>query len=197
MRRLFSLVALSSVAAAMALAAVPRPAAAAVETLTNFNLTVVGQPVSGDTLQLFIKPSPAAGQVLLFCAPNVPPRPQTAILPCQGGGKVYDIGLSAPAGLKESFRFERVAADGTITVLMQGTFTTREGGPLASQQQTFNATITYTAGTMPNTAVAAAAPRADASEAVLPALGIFMVLIAAAMSARRRRSGTAATISAE
>jgi hypothetical protein len=186
-RRLFSLVSLCSLAAAMSLAAVPRQAAAAVQTETNFNLTINGPSPVGETFQLILlTPTNKGGQPLVFCAPNVPPTPtQGPVLPCQGGGKTYSITWSTPAGLKASYRFERVAADGAVTILWQGTFTARVGGPLVSQQQTFN--VTYNVATLPNTAMA---PKADRPEAVLPALGMGMLLIAATLlvgTARRKR----------
>jgi hypothetical protein len=181
-RTLFRLVAPCSVAAAVALAAMPWLAAAAVETETNFNVTVNGPSPSGATLRLFLATPPGKGQDLLFCAPHAPLRLQGPILPCQGGGKTYDIGLSAPAGTKGSYRFELVAADGAITILRQGTLTARYDGPLASQEQTFN--VTYNVPTMPNTATAARA--VDESGPLL--LGILTLLAATLLagSARRR-----------
>lgn len=182
-RRLLSLVTLSAMAAALASVAVPGRAAA-FDTLVNFNLTVNGPSPSGESLQLFLlTPTNKGGQDLLFCAPNVPPTPQGAILPCQGGGKVYDIGSFTPAGMKGSYRFERVSAAGAITVLKQGTWV----APLVETQQlTFNAT--YNVGTLPNTAMA---PKAERPMAVLPALGMLMLLIAAVVLAdaagRKRR----------
>jgi hypothetical protein len=166
----------------MALAAVPLPAAA-FDTLVNFDLTVNGPSPSGETLQLFLlTPTNKGGQDLLFCAPNAPPRPEGAILPCQGGGKVYSIGSFTPAGMKGSYRFERVSAAGAITVLKQGTWV----APLVETQQlTINAT--YNVGTLPNTAMA---PKAERAMAVFPALGMLMALLAAALlagSAARKR----------
>jgi hypothetical protein len=173
----------------MSLAAVPGRAAE-FSSEVNFDLTVNGPPPSAETLQLFLMTTLAKdGQDLLFCAPNVPQSPGGApILPCLGGGKTYDIGLSAPAGTKGSYRFERVSASGAITVLKEGSFV----APLVETQQlTINAT--YNVGMLPNTAMA---PRAGGSEAVLPALGILMALIAATMSARRSRAELPARISA-
>ena len=185
MRRLFSLVALSSLAAAMALAAVPQPAAAATEARVNFDLTVNGPSPSGDSLQLFLTQQlQKTGQIFPYCAPHYSPqRLQGPILPCQGGGTTYSATFSSPSGTTGSYRFEDVSVDGTVTVLKQGTFA-YPAGP-EGVQLTINAT--FNVGTMPNTAMA---PRADASEAVLPALGIFLVLLAAALlagSARRRQ----------
>jgi hypothetical protein len=89
---------------------------------------------------------------------------------------------------KGSYRFERVSASGAITVLKEGRFV----APLVETQQlTINAT--YNVGMLPNTAMA---PRAGGSEAVLPALGILMALIAATMSARRSRAELPARIRA-
>jgi hypothetical protein len=173
MRRLFSVVTLASLAAAMALAAVPWSAAATVETETNFNVKIIGPSPLGETLQLVLKTGPGAGQVLLFCAPDTFPRLQGPILPCQGGGRVYDIGLSAPAGTQGSYRFERVSADGAIAILRQGTFITRYGGPLASQEQTFN--VTYSVTTLPN---AATTPRPEVGVSGSILVGILMLLLA-------------------
>jgi hypothetical protein len=79
----------------MSLAAVPGRAAE-FSSEVNFDLTVNGPPPSAETLQLFLMTTLAKdGQDLLFCAPNVPQSPGGApILPCLGGGKTYDIGLS-------------------------------------------------------------------------------------------------------
>jgi hypothetical protein len=92
-------------------------------------------------------------------------------------------------GQEGSYRFERVSAAGAITVLKQGTWVARL---VETQQLTINAT--YNVGTLPNTTMA---PKAERPMAVLPALGMLMLLIAAAMSSRRRRTESPARTSAE
>ena len=81
---------------------------------------------------------------------------------------------------------ERVTADGTVTVLGQGTFTARDTGPLYANVQTFS--VTYNV-TLPNTATA---PRAEAGEAGSLLLGILQRLCAAIVAtssdAKRRQA---------
>jgi hypothetical protein len=160
---------------AAALASVALPGrAAAFDTLVNFNLTINGPSPSGDTLRLFLViGTNKAGQDLLFCAPGVPPKPQTSIFPCQGGGKVYSIGQFTPPGTKGSYRYERVSAAGAVTVLNQGTWASPLG---ETQQVTFN--VTYNVAGLPD---AAMAPKADRPEGMLRAIGVLMLLVAATM----------------
>jgi hypothetical protein len=184
------LVTLCALAAAMSLAAVPLPAAAAREARVNFNLTVFGPAPSGDSMGLFLEIPPGSGQLLPYCAPHFSPqRLQGPILPCQGGGRTYSNTLSAPSGTKGFYQFQVVDASGRLIVLKEGSFT-EPAGPEGTQL-----TINATFGTLPNTAVAA--PVADGRVAVLPALGILMVLLAAAMLPRRRRAEGRAPIGAE
>jgi hypothetical protein len=181
-RRISSLVVVCSMVAAIASVAVPGRAAA-FSSEVNFDLTVYGPPPSAETLQLFIRTTLAeGGQDLLFCAPNVPQSPGGAtILACLGDGQTYSITLTSPSGTKGVYRFERVSASGAITVLKEGSFV----APLVETQQ-LTIDATYNAGTLPNAAVA---PRAPGSRAVLPTLGILMVLVATMLggSAARRR----------
>lgn len=195
MRRVFSLLALGSLAAAMALAALPRPAAAETDALVAFNLTVYGSAPAGNTLALFLE-APAdvgSGQIFGFCAPLSSPGPNPAG-PCQGGGKTYTISLSFPSGTQGFFRFEDVGPSGRLIVLEQGVFTAP--AVIEVVELTINATFGRNptpqhqcgCGTgpgfgppLPNTA---AAPPADRPQPVLPALGMVMLLTAAMALAR-------------
>lgn len=171
MRKLFSLVVLSSLAAAMSLAAVPRPATAASEVDLRFEVTVRGQPPTERQLQLFATPNLIGiGQTLfVFCGFQGT---------CQDGATYHWDFPHVPLGTVVTYRFQVVTYPGYATeVSASGKFA-------ATKDQTIKATFTYNAGTIPNTAVA---PRGDASEALPPALGILLVLLVAAMSARHRR----------
>jgi hypothetical protein len=163
----------------MSLAAVPRPAAAAGEVHLRFELTVKGQPPSEKQLQLFVSPPPLS--------PN-----QTGFVFCGGQGTGQD-GTTyhwdfphVPAGTVETYRFQVETLPRMTTVVIAS------GKLRATKDQTIRTTFNFNAGTMPNTAVAR---RPDGSEAVVPALGILLVLLAAAISARRRPAQ--APISAE
>jgi hypothetical protein len=197
----------------MAFAAVPRPAAATTEALLRFVLTIYvpSSSVSGDTLTLFLE-APAAkgsGEIFLFCAPLSHPGPNPAG-PCQGGGKQYTINVSLPSGTDLFYQFQDVKPSGRLIILQQGSFTAfpAPGGgvsatvgaiigmpPASTSQQQCTCGTGPGFGPLPNTAVAA--PVADRGMAVLPALGILMVLLAAAISTRRRRLQSPAEISAE
>jgi hypothetical protein len=192
----------------MALAALPRPAAAATNALVAFNLTVYGPAPSGDTLAVFLEApaSEGSGQIFVFCAPLSSPGPNPAG-PCQGGGKTYTISLSFPSGTQGFYQFQDVGPSGRLIVLEQGIFTAPAvpevvvltifatfGPPPTPQHQCGCGTGPGFGPPLPNTAVAE--PVADGRETVLPALGILMVLLAAAMSARRRRAELPPRVSA-
>jgi len=193
----------------MALAAVPRPAAASTGPDVHFFLTIYGPSPSGDTFALSVEQPPGgSNQIFLFCAPLSAPGPNAAG-PCQGGGKTYTITLSARTyGGQGFYQFQDVDPRGGLHVLREGSFSYPAGpeAPLALYGAIFGTPPApqhqCTCGTgpgfgppLPNTA--AAAPVADRGEAVLPALGILMVLLAAAISGRRRRAAGRAPIGAE
>jgi hypothetical protein len=154
----------------MSLAAAPRPAAAASEAYLRFEVTVKGQPPHEKVLQL-------------FATPNLIGINQTLFVFC-GGERSCEDGTTyhwdfphVPLGTVVTYRFQVATSPTYSTVAFaSGKFT-------ATKDQTIRATFTYNAGTLPNAAVA---PRAGGSEAVLPALGILMMLLAATISARRR-----------
>ena len=200
MRRIFSLVAVCSVATAMSLAAVPRPAAAATPPQFRFTLTVFGPAPSGDTLALFLERPPGSGQIFLFCGPLSAGGPNPAGL-CEGGGKTYGLTYCCvPSGTTLFYQFQDVDPRGGLIILKEGNLTHGAtinailGTPPAPQHQCACGTGPGFGPPLPNTAVAA--PVADRRDAVLPALGILMVLLGVAMSARRRRAGIARAISA-
>src|SRR5439155_3805469 len=120
-RWVFRLVALSSLAAAMSLAAVPRHAAAASEVDLRFEVTVEGQPPTEKELQLFASPSPLN--------PNQP-SPQTLFVFCgfQGScqdGRTYHWDFPHVAlGTVLTYRFQVVTYPGYSSVAFaSGKFT--------------------------------------------------------------------------
>jgi hypothetical protein len=164
-RRIFSLVGLCAVAAAMSLAAGPRHAAAISEVDLRFEVTVKGQPPSEKQLQLFVSPSPLNPQA---------PSPQTLFVFCGGQGTCQD-GTTyhwefphVPLGTVLTYRFQVVTFPTFSTVVIaSGKFT-------ATKDQTIRAAFTYNAGTIPNTAVA---PKVEAGQSSpLLLLGILMLL---------------------
>jgi hypothetical protein len=195
-------------AGAMALVAVPRPAAASTGPEVHFILTVYGPSPSGDTLALSVEQPPGgSNQIQLFCAPLSAPGPNPAG-PCQGGGKTYTIILSARSyGIQGFYQFQDVDPNGGLHVLREGSFSYPAGpeadmvligailGTPPTQHQCTCGTGPGFGPPLPNTAVAT--PAVDRREAVLPALGLLMVLLAVAVSARRRHGQLPATMGAE